>query len=202
MRLGGVLERQGGGLAGRNHLRYLVEVAGPHLALVAGGGVALHLGSELRLLQLGVSGHAALAVAAGEVEHAEVERVEAGQGDELELVAHLAELDLKARDLVGAELLLPVERWRAVVGQELARKLGVDAFGEATRLHEVGRGSFAPYDVGVRRVGDGARDGAIDAALQDEEPFAGALGGDEGTVALVDVGGEKLGALSIGAVDE
>ena len=45
-----------------------------------------------------------VAVAAGELEHREVERVEAGQGDELEPVAQLAELVLEAGDLVVVEL--------------------------------------------------------------------------------------------------
>jgi hypothetical protein len=42
-------------------------------------------------LQLAVGGHAARGVLAGQGEHAVVERVEAGQGDELELVAQGAQ---------------------------------------------------------------------------------------------------------------
>src|SRR4028119_2409724 len=114
----------GGGGAAGDDLGDLVEVAGPDLALVlgggvavllrvelpllelgvgrqaagpggarpvravvVGGGVAVLLGVDLPLLELGVGGHAAVLVVAGELEHGGVERVEAGERDELELVA-------------------------------------------------------------------------------------------------------------------
>ncbi len=54
--------------------RTSVEVAGADLALVARGGVALVLERELALLQPHVGGHRLVAVAAGELEHGEVER--------------------------------------------------------------------------------------------------------------------------------
>src|SRR5690606_30017283 len=44
MRFRGVFERQRGGLPGSDDLCHPVEVAGPHLALMARGGVALGLG--------------------------------------------------------------------------------------------------------------------------------------------------------------
>ena len=72
-------------------------------------GVAGRLAGEFGLLQLGVSGHAAFPVAAGQLEHAMIEAVEAGQGDELEFVAHRAEFALEAGDRVLVELRLPVE---------------------------------------------------------------------------------------------
>ena len=67
-----------------------------------------------------------VAVAARQLEHAVVQRVEAGQRDELELVAHRAELALELGDRRVVEVLLPVERRRAVVGEQLARELRVD----------------------------------------------------------------------------
>ena len=63
-----------------------------HLTLVLGGGVTASLGRKLLLLQLGVGGHAALLVPAGQLEHAKVEGVEACQGHKLVLVAQLAQL--------------------------------------------------------------------------------------------------------------
>ena len=63
-----------------------------HLTLVLGGGVTASLGRKLLLLQLGVGGHAALLVPAGQLKHAKVEGVEACQGHKLVLVAQLAQL--------------------------------------------------------------------------------------------------------------
>src|SRR3712207_1811855 len=70
--------------ASRDDLRDVVEVAGADLALVARGGVAALLGGELGLLQLRVRGHAAVAVAVGQVEHRVRQGVEAGKRHELE----------------------------------------------------------------------------------------------------------------------
>ena len=61
------------------------------------------------LLQLDIGAHLALLVAAGELEHLIVERVEACERHELEFVAHRAQLALKFRDLRIRELLLPIE---------------------------------------------------------------------------------------------
>src|SRR6185437_17122234 len=63
-----------------------VEPTGADLTLVPGRGVAGGLGGELRLLQADVRRHALGRVAGGQVEHRVVQRVEAGQGDELERV--------------------------------------------------------------------------------------------------------------------
>src|SRR6266516_8152299 len=89
-RFGAASHRQRRARSARDHLRHRVEVAGADLALVPGGGVAVRLQVELALLQPHVGGHALLGVAAGELEHGGVERVEAGQGDELEAVPHRA----------------------------------------------------------------------------------------------------------------
>src|SRR5260370_2925565 len=63
--------------------RHLVVVAGADLSLVASGGVAARLAGELRLLEFGISSHAGALVGIRQLEHAVVERVESGQGDEL-----------------------------------------------------------------------------------------------------------------------
>src|SRR5690625_4774736 len=82
--LGGTGQRggRGGGVHGGGDP---VEVAGTDLALVAGGGVAALLGGELALLKLDVGAHLVAGIPVGQVEHRVVQRVEAGQGDELEL---------------------------------------------------------------------------------------------------------------------
>src|SRR5688572_31154007 len=97
-------------------------------------------------------------VFAGELEHRIVERVEAGEGDELELVAHGAELTLELGDRLVVELLLPVEGRRTIVGEQLARMDRVNAFREAARFLEVRLRSFAPNQVGIRRVCDSTSD--------------------------------------------
>src|SRR5262245_29018315 len=114
---GGAGERGDGRLARLHGLRDLVEVTGADLALVTRRSVPLRFGRELGLLQLHVGRHVLRGVAARQVEHAVVERVESRQGDELELVAHGAELALELGDGGVVEVLLPVERGRAVVGE-------------------------------------------------------------------------------------
>ena len=128
-----------------------------------GAGVAALLAGELALLELRVGGHAALAVGRGQVEHAVVERVEAGERDELELVAQARQLVVEGEHLVLGQVALPVERRGAVVGERLAGELGVDRVGEAPGLVEVGLRRLAPQQVRVRRVGERAGDGLVDA---------------------------------------
>src|SRR5512146_2400021 len=118
-------------------LRHLVEVARADLALVARRAIALRLSGELGLLQVGIGGHSAIPVAGRQREHAMVERMEASQRDELELVAHRSKLALEGRDGGLVQLLLPVERWRAVIRQQLAWELRVNGAGEAARLLDV-----------------------------------------------------------------
>src|SRR6266850_1935544 len=88
----------------RDRLHHLVKVAGADLALVAGRGVAVRLGRELGLLQLRVGCHPALAIAARQLEHSIVERVEPREGYELELVPHDSELSLERCNRVGVQL--------------------------------------------------------------------------------------------------
>src|SRR4029453_10229300 len=114
----------------------VVEVAGTDFALVLGCGVAAGLGGEFLFLELDVSGHAFAGVAVGEVEHRVVEGVESGQGDELEGESHGAEFALELGDGGVVQVLAPVERRRAVVGEHLVRELGFDAPGDFPgRLH-------------------------------------------------------------------
>ena len=189
----------------RDRHRDLVEIAGADFALVAGGGEAVRLGSEFRLLHLGIGAHAAIAIPAGQLEHRQVERVETRQRDELELVAHRSELALELLDRVRIEILAPVERGRAVIGQQLAGILRVDRLGEAARLVEIRPRRLPPQD--VRRLGEGeaARDAVIDAGafLEAVETLRrAAVGLDEGAVALIDIGGDQPGRFRIGAAHD
>ena len=137
-----------------------------------------------------------------EFEHAVIEGVESGQGDELELVAHRAELALEFGDRRVVELRLPVEGGRAVVGEQLAGKLGVDRLGEFLRFSDIGLGRFAPEQVGVGRIASAARDRLVDPGADPEEAFRRALAGQEGPVALVDIAGQERGASRVRARDE
>src|ERR1700743_2084199 len=153
---GGAGHGGGGGGAARDDFADEVEVAGADFALVAGGGVAEGLAGEFGLLHFGVGEHASVAVVVGEGEHAVVEGVEAGEGDELEFVAHGAELALEFADGEGVQLLGPVEGGGAVVGEPFAGEVAVDGFGEAAGLFEVGGGGFYPGGVGGGGGGGGA----------------------------------------------
>src|SRR5690606_37900825 len=94
--LGGAVEGNGGRLLALDRAGDRVEVAGPDLALVAHRGEATLRGRELGLLQLHERAHLPARVPVREFEHAVVERVEAGQCDELEAVAHRRQLLLEA----------------------------------------------------------------------------------------------------------
>ena len=68
---------------------------------------------------------------------------------------------LEGGDLAVAEVLLPVEGGRAVVGQQLARELGVHAVRELLGLLHVGLGRLHPDHVAVGGVRDRARDAGL-----------------------------------------
>src|SRR5262245_36004165 len=159
------LERLGRDLAAGDRHLDLVEVAGPDERLVLDGGVAVAaLEVELGFLKPRVGQHPLLAILPREVEHRGVERVEAGEGHELEAVAEARERLLEGGDRLLVEVPAPVERRRAVVRQELARELLVDPRGELARLAHVGLRGLAPDQVGVRRVGPSLLDGVLEAA--------------------------------------
>jgi len=69
----------------------------------------LTLAGKLLFLEVRVRRHAGFAVVAGKLEHAEVERVEPGQCDELEFVSHTGQLGLEAGNGLLVQLLAPIE---------------------------------------------------------------------------------------------
>src|SRR6185436_17044785 len=103
-------------------------------------------------LQLDERAHVAARVAVREVEHRRVEAVETGERDELELVAHRTELTLEPADRRIVEVLLPVERRRAVVREHLARILRLDRLCEGLREIEIGLARLAPDEIGAGRI--------------------------------------------------
>ena len=158
---------------------------------------------ELGLLHLlDVGGHAAFDVVLRQIEHVVPHVVDAGQGDELVLVAHRTEFFLKLGDRLVVEVLLPVERRRAVVGQHLARVFGMHGVGKLARELQVRRAGFAPHEVSVVGVGDGARDCLLETLLGLVETFRRALAGDEWLVILVAVRGQQIGCFGIGTGDD
>src|SRR5690606_20922157 len=90
---------QGGGrglaLDGGGHR---IEVPRADLTLMLDRGESAVGSGELGLLQLDEGAHLVARIAVGQVEHRVVQRMEAGQRDELELVAHCAQLALELGD--------------------------------------------------------------------------------------------------------
>ena len=80
----------------------------------------------------------------------------------------------------------------------------VHGFGEALGLAKIRLAGLHPDQVGMRRIGDGAGDARLDAVLDLIEALDRAAGLviDKLLVALVNVGGQKLGGLGVGARDD
>lgn len=133
----------------------------------------LHLGL---LHELAVGAHAVLGEGLGELVRDKRGGVQAGQGDELPRVAELAETLDVGLLLVAGHGLLPVEGGGQVVGEFLLGPHGVHAVGEFLGLLVVGQLALHPDEIGEGRVGDGAVDGALGAALVAVEALAGAGG--------------------------
>src|SRR5690606_29660946 len=186
------------GLTGFNCLSDSVKVACTHFALVFHSGKAQGCSGELFFLQLNEGAHLVAGVAVSQFEHAVVQCVETSQGDELELVAHGTELALELGNGGVVQVLLPVERWRAVVGQQLARELTVDGFRKAASVFQIRGGSFAPDQVGVRSVGQTTGNGLIQTGTSAVEAFNRTLVQNEGAIVLVHIAGDQVRCVRIG----
>ncbi|MCY1409385.1 hypothetical protein D9M71_247340 [compost metagenome] len=114
------------------------------------------------------------------------------------LVTHGRQFALELGDGRVVQVLLPVERRRAVVGQDLVRVFLLDRFGEATGFVQVWLGGFAPDQVGVWRVGQAAGDGLVQAGAYFVEAFLGALASNERLVVRVAVAGQKVSGVGVG----
>ena len=78
----------------------------------------------------------------------------------------------------------------------------MDRLGEFLRELEVRLAGFAPDHVGVRRVGEAARDRLFETRLRAVETFHRALAGQERLVVVVDVRGDQVGGFRIGAGEQ
>eukprot|EP01092_Planopodium_desertum_P013804 TRINITY_DN67867_c0_g8_i3.p1 TRINITY_DN67867_c0_g8~~TRINITY_DN67867_c0_g8_i3.p1 ORF type:complete len:672 (-),score=294.42 TRINITY_DN67867_c0_g8_i3:1748-3763(-) len=196
--LGRTGQRGGRGLPLLDRLGDRIEVAGADLALVLDRGEAALGRFELGFLQLHEGAHLPARIAVGQIEHAVVQRVETGQGDELELVAVAAQLLLEPGNGGVVQVLLPVEAGRAVVGQQLARELRMDRLGELPREFQVRLAGLAPHKVGIRCVGQAAADGLVQAVAGLVEALHGALAGGEWLVVAIDVAGQQISRFGVG----
>ena len=171
--LGGIGHRGGRRPATLDGNRDRVEPAGADLALMACRGVTVGFGGEFGVLQFAIGFHAAVTIAGGKLIHRVVQRMEAGQGDELVFVAHGADLALEACDVLGRQIGRPVEAWRAVVGKHLVRVSAVDGLGETFRLFEVGGRGFHPQQICIFGEGEAAHDAALEGlpGVEPEEAF-------------------------------
>jgi len=93
------------------------------------------------------------------------------QRDKLEFVVHFAQLLLKIGDGHVVQLLFPIERRRAVVGEQLPGKLCVDGVGEFSRSARSGVEVSHHKHVRVRRISQPASDSRINPPRKLEEPF-------------------------------
>ncbi len=78
----------------------------------------------------------------------------------------------------------------------------VDGLGEAARELEVGLAGLAPDQIGIGRVGDAAADRLVEAVAGLVEALDRALAGGERQVVRVDVAGQQVGGLGVGARDD
>src|SRR5690349_791295 len=100
-----------------------------------------------------------------------------GERNELKLVAHQRQLFLKIRNRAIVQLLSPVERRRAVVSEQLPRKLFLDSMCKAAGVLEVWFRSLAPDDIRIRSVSESARDCLVQPGFDSEETFRRSLAG-------------------------
>ena len=152
-------------------------------------------------MQFGIRAHAAVLVTPGQLEHAEIELVETGQGNELELVAHRTQLALVGLDRGLVQIGFPVERGRAVIGHHLARMGFLDGLGEALGLFQVRLGGLPPQKVCHFGIGQAPLDAVFHAhaAFQAEEAFrcTACIEIDEFVIAFINIGVDQGSAFSV-----
>ena len=125
--------------------------------------------------------------------------MEARQRHKLEFVAHRRKFLLEIRNDSIFQFLFPVERRRAVVGQQFSREPCMDSLGKPSRFLQVRFRGFTPQKIGVGSVSKTASDGSVDSAPELEEAFHGPLPVQESVVPGVDVACHKPGAVGVGA---
>ena len=130
-------------------------------------------------------------------------------------IMHVADVDPVARDLVPMVLVDQFQAGIQLDGEHIAEEGGqVDqsaiqrieggAAGEALGVLQIRVAGLPPEQVGMFGEGNAALDAMIDAGAvaEAEEAFGRPLAGEPLVIALVDVGGDQLGALGVGAADD
>ena len=75
----------------------------------------------------------------------------------------------------------------------------MDRVGELAGVLEVRRCGFAPDQVGIRGVGQATRNPLVDAGAGAEEAFHRALAAQERAVVLINIAGDEIGRIGVGA---
>src|SRR2546423_5799233 len=88
------------------------------------------------------------------------------------------------------QLLLPVERGRAVISQQLAGILGMHRFSKASRFFQIWFGCLAPDQVSVRCIGNPAGNRGFQPAANAEEAFPSSVAGKKLTISGLNVAGQ------------
>ena len=96
-------------MTGGDNLSDFIEIAAAHFVLMLGRTISTFFGRELQLLQFRMGFNSSIATALRELKHAVIERVETGQGNELEFVAHRSQFTLKFCDTSTIEFFPPIE---------------------------------------------------------------------------------------------
>src|ERR1700689_4646457 len=104
--------------------------------------------------------------------------MEACQGNELELVPHRTQVSPKTSDCRVVQFLLPIERRRAVVSQELSGILGMDAFRELPCFLKIGLRGLAPEEIRIRCIGEATCNSRFHTVTNPEKSFRCSLAGN------------------------
>src|SRR5437879_9142324 len=123
--------------------------------------------------------------------------MEARQRDELELVSHGRQFGLEARDGRVIQLLLPVKRRRAVVGQQFAGMFCQHRFCELSCLFQVWLGGLPPKEISIWHIGNTASNRGFQPTANTEKAFGSAVAGEEFVVSRVDVAGRRVDAVTV-----
>ncbi len=122
-----------------------------------------------------------------QVEHVEPHAVNARQGNELVLVAHVRQRLLETGDSFIVQIFLPVEGWGAVIGKQFARIFCMDGVGKAFSQRQVRGGGFAPHQVSIRGIRQATADRLFNASMGTIETFAGTFPGNKRAVIRVTI---------------
>ena len=99
--------------------------------------------------------------------------------------------------MLVVQVLLPVERGRAVVGQQFTWAGSVHSLRKFAGKADVWHTGFAPDQVGVRRIGNASADGLFQTVFDTVETFLGALTREEWFVVGIVVAGHQVGGLCV-----